>query len=293
VNIASPQKPPSILAPIVDNIPQELRVIDRWLCWKAEWQAAKGKYNKIPIDALTLTAGSSTNSQTWSSFDAAFNAYRQSGRRLAGIGIALVDTDDLLGIDCDDVMTDDGFIDPITAGWVQRFDTYTEISPSGSGLRLFCRGVLPRNGLKAGKFEAYQSGRYLSATGHVYGELKLIRSCQETLDAFYREFFNRKDHIRQHPYHGAHSTQFDIRRHSSSLDGYHETSRGWGYARCPAHRGDGATSLFIWLQSGAFGCFAGCTTDDIRTALGAPRIVQTRRGAVMSGAFIGRGDKTR
>lgn len=92
---------------------------------------------------------------------------------------------------------------------------------------------------------------------------------------------------RQH--HAARSFSFDIRTHASALNGYHETSRGWAYARCPAHQGDGNSSLFVRCDTGAFGCFRGCSTDDIRTALGHPPVRWTPRGAEISGAFIRRG----
>ena len=49
---------------------------------------------------------------------------------------------------------------------VQQLDSYTEISPSGTGLRIFIRAKLPPKDRKIGNFECYESGRYLTVTGH-------------------------------------------------------------------------------------------------------------------------------
>jgi predicted transcriptional regulator len=66
---------------------------------------------------------------------------------------------------------------------------------------------------------------------------------------------------------------FDIRKYAPSLEGYHETQRGWAYAKCPAHNGKGNTSLHINLTTGAYGCHKGCTTNQIREALGISKSV--------------------
>jgi hypothetical protein len=62
-----------------------------------------------------------------------------------------------------------------------------------------------------------------------------------------------------------------VRNHTDLLEGYHESARGWAYARCPAHQGHGNTSLFINAATGAYGCFNNCTTEQIREALGQPK----------------------
>lgn len=56
---------------------------------------------------------------------------------------------------------------------VERFaDTYMEISPSGSGLKIFCRGELPVNlpGVPRGdgSIEMYSHSRYFTCTGRAF-----------------------------------------------------------------------------------------------------------------------------
>jgi hypothetical protein len=49
---------------------------------------------------------------------------------------------------------------------VALLDSYCEISPSGAGLRLFIEAMLPRGRKSKGGVEMYNSGRYLTLTGH-------------------------------------------------------------------------------------------------------------------------------
>lgn len=77
---------------------------------------------------------------------------------------------------------------------------------------------------------------------------------------------------------------FDIRSMSHLLQGYRETSRGWAYAKCPSHGGKGHSSLFINLEDGAYGCFAGCPVAEIRFAIGHPK--RSRDAIVRAGGTL-------
>ena len=87
-------------------------------------------------------------------------------------------------------------------------------------------------------------------------------------------------------------TTFDIRDYTNRLEGFKVTQRGWGYAKCPAHQGKGRSSLFIALDSGAYGCFAGCSCEAIRRSIGVPKItraiIDVRSRAPFKLASIGR-----
>jgi hypothetical protein len=61
---------------------------------------------------------------------------------------------------------EDGIIESDIYDLIRYFNSYTEISPSGSGIRIFVKATLPPYGRKKGNFEVYKSGRYLTLTGH-------------------------------------------------------------------------------------------------------------------------------
>jgi putative DNA primase/helicase len=48
---------------------------------------------------------------------------------------------------------------------VARFNSWTEISPSVTGVHIFVRGTLPE-ALKGEHFEAYPKDRFIAITGH-------------------------------------------------------------------------------------------------------------------------------
>ena len=54
---------------------------------------------------------------------------------------------------------------------MRRLNAYTELSPSGHGLRIFCLALPLQKGVSRAGFEAYTSDRFLTVTGHVLGGL--------------------------------------------------------------------------------------------------------------------------
>ena len=78
---------------------------------------------------------------------------------------------------------------------VKRFNSYTELSPSGTGLRIFLRGKLPAAGRHKGGIEVYDSKKFLSVTGrkltgHGAGDGIADRSAE--LLAWHREVFGHR-----------------------------------------------------------------------------------------------------
>ena len=74
---------------------------------------------------------------------------------------------------------------------MKRFDSYTEVSPSGTGLHIFCLGELPGKGVKRPQAEMYDRGRYFTVTGDSFGPVLPLRAAQEAIDALYAELATR------------------------------------------------------------------------------------------------------
>ena len=73
--------------------------------------------------------------------------------------------DPYVGIDvdnCRDQRT--GALNEIAQNIVQMLQSYTEISPSGTGIHIFCRGTLPPGARRKGTVEMYNQGRYFTVT---------------------------------------------------------------------------------------------------------------------------------
>jgi hypothetical protein len=68
-------------------------------------------------------------------------------------------------LDLDRVIDVDGRLDTRAETIVERCDSWTERSPSGTGLHIFVLGTAPR-GLKGPQIEVYSEARYIAITGY-------------------------------------------------------------------------------------------------------------------------------
>jgi putative DNA primase/helicase len=145
-----------------ENIPEELRRRPQWLVWKLEERDSKP--TKIPYIAGGVGKASSTDSETWRSFDEAVVALKTG--RYDGIGFVFSTGDPYAGIDLDDCRNpESGELEVWAAKTVQDLEGYAEVSPSGTGVHIIVRGKAPNK--KRGKVEAYSSERYFTITGQV------------------------------------------------------------------------------------------------------------------------------
>jgi len=169
---------PTPLAPVFDNLPGVLTAQPSWVMWS--YAIKDGKWTKVPRQPGGSYA-SSTNSATWHTFSSVRAAYQRGG--FDGVGIVLTGQPlenglYLVGLDFDDCLIS-GVLDDAPRKAVELLDTYCEISPSGEGIRLFLLHDNPTPACKknvAGKSrEVYSTGRYLTVTGHVFGQPKEIR----------------------------------------------------------------------------------------------------------------------
>jgi hypothetical protein len=151
----------------------ELARSPAWVCWRA--MQRKGKLTKVPFTPAG-SAASTTDPRTWSRYAECFAAAFVRGDH-DGIGRVLTGRDDLIGIDLDDQR------DPLPG-----IVSYAELSPSGNGLHIWCRGSWPTNGNKRGGIEVYRRYRFLTVTGnHLDGTPTEIKALD--LDPLWHEHF--------------------------------------------------------------------------------------------------------
>ncbi|MBA2693952.1 MAG: hypothetical protein H0U65_15915 [Rubrobacter sp.] len=169
-----------------ENIPDGLKERRQWLLWR--WDAKPGGRTKVPYRADGRRA-SSTNPATWASFEDTAASF--AGGRFSGIGFAVTKDDPFTGIDLDDcVCPDTGETMPKAGELVRRFDSYTEITPSGKGLRIWIRATKPAGRCSKPGLEVYDSGRYFTVSGRILaGSRKTIEERQSELEALIAEEF--------------------------------------------------------------------------------------------------------
>jgi uncharacterized protein YjhX (UPF0386 family) len=91
----------------------------------------------------------------------AFTAARQ--RKHAGIGYVFTADDPYTGIDLDDCIENET-IAPWALDIVSTMNSYSEISPSGTGIKIWVEGKLSTN-IKTPHIEIYSAARYFTVTG--------------------------------------------------------------------------------------------------------------------------------
>jgi hypothetical protein len=186
-----------------DNIPAELRDMPQWVVWRFEDKGGP-KPTKVPYDARELLRVKASgeepayirakpnNPATWTDFKTALEALH-AFPTMDGVGFMMpVDVPEgagLIGVDIDGCI-DGGEIQEEAKRWLREFDTYSEITPSGKGLRIFCRGTLPKN-CKAGGNEIYHRLRFLTLTGNrvPWTLTRTIEERQGAVDHFLRTYF--------------------------------------------------------------------------------------------------------
>jgi hypothetical protein len=166
---------------------QNMRDLRQWLCWRSEER--DGKPTKIPYSPLTGQRASSTTPETWAGYREAVRACKEHG--YGGVGFVFTPEDDLCGVDLDGCLDPEtGEMEPWAREVIEELDSYTEISPSGTGVHILVRGDLPKGRNRKGRFEAYDRGRYFTVTGkHLSGTPQSIESRQEELRAVVRRVF--------------------------------------------------------------------------------------------------------
>jgi putative DNA primase/helicase len=131
------------------------------------WVGYKSPTDKAPMNPHTGRNASSTDSATWATYAEATAA--QARYRWHGVGFVL-NGDGIVGIDLDDCLkpVDDGYQRSNLARHIMAIaPSYTEVSPSGTGLHIIGMGSIER-AIKAtiggDAVEVYSTGRYLTYT---------------------------------------------------------------------------------------------------------------------------------
>jgi hypothetical protein len=201
-NAAARPAPPQPLNIVFGNIPDELKQLDQWVLSRPTWNETK--WDKPPLKTNGQNA-SSTSPATWTALDKAKTAIDSGKFPYLGFvvtqqaGIVAVDLDGCIELDTD---TESADIEDAAGEIIARFNSYTEISPSGHGVRIFVRGRLPCNGRKAqapwkkggekAEIEIGGNAKYFTVTGkHAAGTPLTIEEGQSAIDWLFSEYFDK------------------------------------------------------------------------------------------------------
>ena len=171
--------------------PRSMGDLPQWVCWRAELR--EGKATKVPYSPHSGSRARSDDPATWGTLPEAKRAARE--KELHGIGFVFTESDPFCGVDLD------ACVDPKTgkiASWaseiVEALDSYTEFSPSGTGLHVLLRAELPPGGNRRARIEMYDQGRFFAVTGRrLGGTSHVLEERQEQLSALHSRLFSPRE----------------------------------------------------------------------------------------------------
>lgn len=183
------------------DLPAALMSCKTWLVWRLVQMPGEKKPRKVPyyINGATrskdIAQGSPEDIAQLVSFERAAAAVQKGG--YSGVGLAMVARNGIVALDFDDCVID-GVILPEVAALIKG--TYSEYSPSGTGIRAFFTGSIPRdrkdhNEKKKHSFpvEFFHASQYVTVTGNRTEDCEFfdyqIQPLTPEVEALYKQRF--------------------------------------------------------------------------------------------------------
>lgn len=174
-----------------EKIPLELKQLPHWVGWKYMQRPGEDHKRKVPINAMDGQPAKSNDPTTWCDFDTACLGKERFG--LDGIGF-MFSGDGIFGIDIDHCYDPEAQeLDPAAAEIIETVQSYTELSPSGTGIHILCKGVLPEGRKRRGAVEMYSTMRYFTVTGNQFGLEYPFSDCTERVAVMHRKYLGEEE----------------------------------------------------------------------------------------------------
>lgn len=174
-----------------EKIPYEMKKCCNWVCWQGlPDEKSHSGIRKVPVSALNGNPAKSNDPTTWTTFDNALIV--KNAHNFSGLGF-MFGNSDYFGVDIDDCRDEverylNGDKSGIIGEFIETLGSYAEISQSGNGIYIICKGTLPEGARRKGKVEMYDSGRYFIMTGNCIGRFDEIINCTESIKILHEKY---------------------------------------------------------------------------------------------------------
>lgn len=172
-------------------LPPELTNRNQWIVWKTKMR--DGDETKVPIDPHTLKYGSSTDPDTWASYEKADAVSSDSDEY--HLGFVFTEDDPLIGVDIDKVRDPEtGKTEDWAKEIIDRLNSYTEVSPSGTGYHVIVKGEMPDGRNRHNSLEMYDSGRFFTVSkDRVEGTEYNVKERTGSIKIIHHKFLKKDD----------------------------------------------------------------------------------------------------
>jgi putative DNA primase/helicase len=128
------KQPATTKVPVIRTL-HDLKPYKNWVCYDTK---------KVPISPVTGKAASCNEPTTWGTYEQARLFWARRRSRIQGLGFMLTREFNITVIDLDHCIVD-GKLSAFAQEIVESLDSYTEISPSGTGLHIWLQGDIVEN----------------------------------------------------------------------------------------------------------------------------------------------------
>jgi primase-polymerase (primpol)-like protein len=177
-----------------NELMKALKPYPQWVYWKT----VEGR--KVPVNIETGRYADTTDPGTWAKHEAI-----RPGNQ---VGFVLSEKDPFIVIDLDHCIGAHGQVKSETTRVLLYFQSYTEVSPSGTGFHIWMQGKVP-SAIKRKTFEIYSSKRYITITGNPTFNCPLA-NCQLHLDKVYEKY--GRSSLDQHGTYDVENCHSDLRK---------------------------------------------------------------------------------
>ena len=173
----------------------ELRNFSQWVAYRIIANEHKGKPDKLPLNPRDGTNAKANDTDTWGTYEEALRYASEHDLRGNAGGIGFEFANGYAGIDLDDVFISGGILKPFADEVVRVMNSYTEISPSGKGLHILFKINVPLSDFGSRRrndelgIEIYDSGRFFTVTGKIFGEAKPVSERTKQAQKIYDKYF--------------------------------------------------------------------------------------------------------
>ena len=182
----------------LQNAPENLQKFGLFCLWK--YEERNGRRTKVPYNPRTLARGDSTDKSTFVTFPEIAAIWQRVNDQFDGVGVGVFDQ--LAAVDIDHCIDSESGLSELARNITARLNSYTEISPSGEGIRIFF-AVLNTEWYDKARYyvnnrsrglEIYLPGttnRFLTFTGNTTNK-RPVMMCEREIRAILEDYMLRQ-----------------------------------------------------------------------------------------------------
>ena len=178
------------------KLPAYLRSAHSWLCFKLQTKPNRDRAKKVPYDPETGQRASYKDPATWGTLEEAIAGCARF--HADGVGYAFMYWDNIVGLDLDNCRNPaTGKIDQWAREIIREANSYSEVTPSGTGVRIFIDGRWRHpehrtEGLGSagkGSLEIYSEWFFAITGDHLRGTPRKIERRSDVISQLHTRFF--------------------------------------------------------------------------------------------------------